>query len=103
MAAVEEERGVVASVELDEVVTADYAAGVVGHGDNEVEDDVVCEKFEEVVSVGETLQACSMMRKNGSKARKSSMSRINDTPPHCGGRWSRAPRQVTATGCRYSR
>jgi hypothetical protein len=57
VAAVEEERGAVASVELDEVVTADYAAGVVGHSDDEVEDDFVCEKLEEVVSVGETLQA----------------------------------------------
>ena len=57
MAAVEEERGAVASVELDEVVAADYVAGVVGHSDDEVEDDVVCEKLEEVVSVGETLQA----------------------------------------------
>jgi len=44
-------------MQLDEVVTADYAAGVVGHGDDEVEDDVVCEKLEDVVSVGETLQA----------------------------------------------
>jgi hypothetical protein len=70
VAAVEEERGAVASVELDEVVATDYAAGVVGHSDDEVEDDVVCEKLEEVVSVSETLQALSMMRKNGSKARK---------------------------------
>jgi hypothetical protein len=57
VAAVEEERGAVASVELDEVVPADYAAGVVGHSDDEVEDDVDCEKLEEMVSVGETLQA----------------------------------------------
>ena len=32
-------------------------AGVVGHGDDEVEDDVVCEKVEEVFAVDETLQA----------------------------------------------
>jgi hypothetical protein len=57
VAAVEEERGAVAAVELDEVVTADYVPGVVGHSDHEVEDDVICEKVEEVISVHETLKA----------------------------------------------
>src|SRR5260370_32476105 len=56
VAAVEEERGSVAAVELDEVVTADYVPRVVGDSDDEVEDDVFCEKVEEVVSVRETLQ-----------------------------------------------
>ena len=30
---------------------------MVGHSNDEVEDDVVCEKLEEVASIGETLQA----------------------------------------------
>src|SRR5207245_298706 len=54
--AVEEESGSVAAVELDEVVTAGYVPRVIGDSDDEVEDDVVCEKVEEVVSVRETLQ-----------------------------------------------
>src|ERR1700737_2150936 len=51
VAAVEEECGAVASVQLDEVVTPDYVPRVVGHSDDEVEDYVRCEKVEEVVSV----------------------------------------------------
>jgi hypothetical protein len=56
-ASVEEERGAVASIKLDQILTSYHAAGVIGHGDDEVEDDVVCEKLEKVVSVGEPLQA----------------------------------------------
>ena len=43
VAAVEEEGGAVASVEFDEVVTADNLPRVVRHGDDELEDDVLGE------------------------------------------------------------
>src|SRR5713226_9576370 len=44
VAAVEEERGAVASIKLDQAVTADYVPRVVGNSDDEVEDNVISEK-----------------------------------------------------------
>jgi hypothetical protein len=43
VAAIQEEGGAVASVELDQVVTADHLPRVVGHRDDELEDDVLGE------------------------------------------------------------
>ena len=43
VAAIQEEGGAVASVELDQVVTADHPPRVVRHGDDELEDDVLGE------------------------------------------------------------
>ena len=43
VAAIKEEGGAVASIELDQVVTADHLPRVVGHGDDELEDDVLGE------------------------------------------------------------
>src|SRR5712692_8052580 len=42
---------------LDEVVTAGYLPRVVGNGDDEVEDYIISEKVEEVISVHETTEA----------------------------------------------
>ena len=57
VAAVETERGAIASVQLDQVVAAHYMARIVGHRDNEVEDDVVCRQIEEMIPVDEAAQA----------------------------------------------
>jgi hypothetical protein len=57
VAAVEEEHGTVAPVELDEVVAADDMARVVGNRDDEVEDDVLGEQVEEVFAIKESGQA----------------------------------------------
>lgn len=57
VAAVEGERGAVAAVQLDEAAAAGHVAGVVGHGDHEVEDDVFGEQVEEVIAVHVFAQA----------------------------------------------
>jgi hypothetical protein len=57
VAAVEEEYGSVAPVQLDEVGAADYVARVAGHGDHKVDDDVFGEEVEEVVAVRVLTQA----------------------------------------------
>src|ERR1700694_3259563 len=51
VAAVEEERGAVAAVELDEVVAADDVARVVRNRDDEVEDHILGQQVEEVLTV----------------------------------------------------
>src|ERR1700686_4243570 len=51
VAAVEEERGAVAAVELDEVVAADDMARVVRNRDDEVEDHILGQQVEEVLTV----------------------------------------------------
>src|ERR1700737_4949906 len=48
---VEEERGAVAAVELDEVVAADDVARVVRNRDDEVEDHILGQQVEEVLTV----------------------------------------------------
>src|SRR3954453_21709619 len=57
VAAVEEERGAIATVELDEVVAAHDVAWVVRNRDDEVEDHVLGQHVEEVVTVNESRKA----------------------------------------------
>ena len=57
VAAVQEQRGAVAAVELDEVVAADDVARVVRNRDDEVEDHVLGQQVEEVVTVNESRKA----------------------------------------------
>src|ERR1700737_1551929 len=54
---VEEQRGAVAAVELDEVVAADYVARVVRNRDDEVEDHVLGQQVEEMITVNEFRKA----------------------------------------------
>ena len=42
---------------FDQVVAANYMARIVGHRDNEVEDDVVCQQIEEMIPIDEAAQA----------------------------------------------
>src|SRR3984893_6140223 len=57
VAAVQEQRGAVPSVEFDEVVAADDVARVVRNRDDEVEDHVLGQQVEEVVTVNESRKA----------------------------------------------
>jgi len=57
VAAVEEEHRPLAAVELDEVVSADDVARVVRHCDDEVEDHVLSQQVEEVLTVNESRKA----------------------------------------------
>src|SRR3984893_18412093 len=57
VAAVKEKHRPVAAVELDEIVAADDVARVVGHCDDEIEDDIVGQHVEEVLTVHECRKA----------------------------------------------
>ena len=57
VAAVKEKHRPVAAVELDEVVAADDVARVVRNRDDEVEDHVLGQQVEEVVTVNESRKA----------------------------------------------
>jgi len=48
---------VVAAVEVDQVVAPDDPPGVVGNGDDELEDDILGEEAEEMAAVDQSCQA----------------------------------------------
>ena len=81
VAAVQAERGSVPPVQLDEVLAAGDVAGVVGHGDHEVEDDIVGEEVEEVFAVRVSAQAFLDDAENGPRAWKSSKLSITALAP----------------------
>src|SRR5438094_10484149 len=55
---VEEEHRAVAAVELNQLLAPFDPARVVGHRDDELEDDVIGQKIEEVLAFGQPIEPC---------------------------------------------
>ena len=84
VAAVEEEGGAVASVEFDEVGAADDVARVVRHRDDEVEDHVLGQQVEEVVTVNECRKALLDDAKEGIESAEVAHVLNHSAPPQNG-------------------